>query len=65
VVFLLQDKNGNVKEITLKSCNVNNKSRENSFKNAIRRAVEKASPLPEAPDKLVFDREIIFHFRVN
>ena len=39
--------------------------RENSFKNAIRRAVEKASPLPEAPDKLVFDREIIFHFRVN
>ncbi|AYQ56358.1 TolA protein [Bathymodiolus thermophilus thioautotrophic gill symbiont] len=65
LVFLLQDKNGYVKNVTLKSCSVSNKGREKSFKNAIIRAVEKASPLPEAPDKLVFDREIIFHFKVN
>lgn len=65
LISLLQDKNGNVKNVTLKSCSISNKSREKSFKNSIIRAVEKASPLPKAPDKLVFDRKIIFHFKVN
>jgi colicin import membrane protein len=34
-------------------------------KNAIERAVYKASPSPAAPDKSVFDREILFHFKIN
>jgi colicin import membrane protein len=36
-----------------------------AFKNSIERAVYKASPLPAAPDDAVFDREILFYFRVN
>ncbi|SMN12767.1 TolA protein [Bathymodiolus heckerae thiotrophic gill symbiont] len=65
VVNISQDNNGNVKDVKLKSCNVDNKSKEKYFKNAIIRAVRKASPLPSAPDKSVFDHEIIFHFKVN
>lgn len=64
-VHILQDIGGNVKSVDLKSCNVDNKSKEKSFKNAVKRAVNKASPLPAAPDKRVFDRKIIFNFRVN
>ncbi|MBA5248195.1 MAG: cell envelope integrity protein TolA [Gammaproteobacteria bacterium] len=64
-VHILQDTGGNVKNIDLKSCNVDNKSKEKSFKNAVKRAVNKASPLPAAPDKRVFDHKIIFNFRVN
>ncbi len=64
-VHILQDTDGNVKSVDLKSCNIDNKSKVKSFKNAIKRAVNKASPLPAAPDKRVFDRKIIFNFRVN
>ncbi len=64
-VHILQDTGGNVKSVDLKSCNIDNKSKVKSFKNAIKRAVNKASPLPAAPDKRVFDRKIIFNFRVN
>ena len=32
------------------------------FKDSIRRAVYKASPLPSAPDEVVFDKELIFIF---
>ena len=35
------------------------------FKDSIRRAVYKASPLPSAPDEAVFDKELIFIFGVN
>ena len=45
--------------------NVTYLAKKKSFKNAIERAVYKASPLPKAPIKSVFDREILFHFRVN
>ncbi|MDC9714872.1 MAG: TonB C-terminal domain-containing protein [Gammaproteobacteria bacterium] len=65
VVHILQDNDGNVKNVELKSCNVDNKSKEKYFKNAIIRAVRKASPLPGAPDKGVFDSKIIFNFKVN
>lgn len=64
-VNILQDKGGNVKKVDLKSCNIDDKSKVKSFKNAIRRAVNKASPLPAAPDKSIFEHEIIFYFRVN
>ncbi len=64
-VYILQDLNGNVQSVNLQSCNVNNSAKAKVFKDAIERAVYKASPLPHAPDKSVFDREILFHFRVN
>jgi colicin import membrane protein len=64
-VHIVQDQGGVVKSVKLKSCNVNNKSRETSFKNSIIRAVNKASPLPSAPDKSLFERNIIFNFYQN
>jgi colicin import membrane protein len=64
-VHIVQDEGGIVKAVDLKSCNVDNQSKVKSFKNAIKRAVNKASPLPAAPDKRVFDKKIIFKFKVN
>ncbi len=64
-VHILQDVQGKVQSVNLQSCNIDNSAKADSFKNAIKRAVYKASPLPNAPDKSVFDREILFHFRVN
>ncbi len=64
-VYILQDLNGKVESVNLQSCNIDNNAKARSFKDAIERAVYKASPLPHAPDKSVFDREILFHFRVN
>ncbi|SFV77201.1 TolA protein [hydrothermal vent metagenome] len=61
----MQDLDGNVQSVNVQSCKIDNNARAKSFKNAIERAVYKASPLPPAPDKSVFDREILFHFRVN
>ncbi len=64
-VHILQDSDGNVQSVDIESCNIDNTLREKSFKNSIERAVYKASPLPVAPDKSVFDSEIVFHFKVN
>ncbi|MDC3317631.1 TonB C-terminal domain-containing protein [bacterium] len=64
-VYILQDLNGKVQSVNLQSCNVTNSAKAKVFKDAIERAVYKASPLPPAPDKSVYDREILFHFRVN
>ena len=64
-VHILQDVDGNVQSVNVQSCVVDNSAKSKSFKDAIERAVYKASPLPPAPDKSVFDREILFHFRVN
>ncbi|MDC9726686.1 MAG: TonB C-terminal domain-containing protein, partial [Candidatus Thioglobus sp.] len=64
-VYILQDINGKVQTVNLQSCNVENNAKSKAFKDAIERAVYKASPLPPAPDQSVFDREILFHFRVN
>jgi colicin import membrane protein len=64
-VYILQDSNGNVQSVGTQLCNVTYLAKKKSFKNAIERAVYKASPLPKAPIKSVFDREILFHFRVK
>jgi Cell division and transport-associated protein TolA (TC 2.C.1.2.1) len=64
-VHILQDVDGNVQSVNVQTCNIDNNAKAKSFKNAIERAVYKASPLPPAPDTSVFDREILFHFRVN
>ncbi len=64
-VYILQDIDGNVQSVNLHSCDIGNNAKAKSFKNSIERAVYKASPLPPAPDKDVFDREILIEFRVN
>ena len=64
-VHILQDFNGKVKMVNIQSCNIDNSTKGKAFKYAIERAVYKASPLPKAPDESVFNREILFHFRVN
>lgn len=64
-VHILQDKNGNVKGHKLKSCYIEDSSKEGSFKNAIKRAVFKASPLPPAPNEGVFNKVVVFHFKVG
>ena len=64
-VYILQDANGKVQSVNVQSCNINDSAKSKSFKNSIERAVHKASPLPTAPDASVFDKEILFHFRVN
>ena len=64
-VHILQDLNGKVESVSTKSCNVTYLAKKKPFKKSIERAVYKASPLPKAPISSVFDREILFHFRVN
>ena len=64
-VYILQDVDGNVQSVNLQSCDIDNNAKAKSFKDAIERAVYKSSPLPPAPDKRVFDQEILFHFVVN
>ena len=36
-----------------------------SFKNAVKRAIFKSSPLPLAPDGVAFDKHIVFRFKVD
>ena len=64
-VHILQDSNGKVESVSTQSCSVDYLAKKKAFKKAIERAVYKASPLPKAPIKSVFDREILFHFKVN
>ena len=64
-VYVVQDKDGNVKAVDVKNANVGNSSLGKSFKDSIERAVNKASPLPGAPDEAVFDKELYFIFSVN
>jgi len=64
-VHIMQDTQGNVKSVNVQSCSVSNKAKLKSFRDSIERAVNKASPLPSAPDKGVFESEVLFYFRVN
>jgi SH3 domain protein len=64
-VYILQDLSGKVESVSTQSCDVTHLAKKKSFKKAIERAVYKASPLPKAPISSVFDREILFHFKVN
>ena len=64
-VYVVQDRDGNVRAVDVKNANVGNSKLAKSFMNSIERAVYKASPLPGAPDDAVFDRELYFVFSVN
>jgi hypothetical protein len=64
-VRIIQSEAGDVLAVNIQECTIDNSDKAISFKNSIERAVYKASPLPIAPDKDLFDAEILFHFRVN
>ena len=64
-VYILQDLNGKVQSVNVQSCNISNSAKEKVFKDSIEHSVYKASPLPKAPIKEVFDKEILFHFSVK
>ena len=64
-VYVVQDRDGNVRAVDVKNANVGNSKLAKSFMDSIERAVNKASPLPGAPDDAVFDSEIYMLFSVN
>ena len=64
-VYVVQDRDGTVVAVDVRNANVDDSSKAKVFKDSIRRAVYKASPLPSAPDEAVFDKELIFLFGVN
>ena len=64
-VYIVQDRDGSVVAVDVRNSNVGDSKKAKVFKDSIRRAVYKASPLPSAPDEAIFDRELIFIFGVN
>jgi len=64
-VYVIQDRQGQVKAVDVRNCNVGDSSLAKSFRDSIERAVYKASPLPAAPDESVFDSEMYMLFSVN
>jgi len=69
-VFITQDRNGNVNTVEVDNCgdsimNIDANPKLNSFKNSIKKAAYKASPLPLAPSEDAFSEQIIFEFRVD
>jgi hypothetical protein len=64
-VYIVQDRDGTVVAVDVRNANVDDSSKAKVFKDSIRRAVYKASPLPSAPDEAVFDKELVIKFSVN
>jgi len=64
-VYIKQSIEGVVEAVNVQNCTLDDSDKARSFKNSIERAVYKASPLPVAPDESVFDKEVLFFFRVN
>jgi colicin import membrane protein len=64
-IYVTQDREGNVKSVSVRNANVSDSSLAKSFMDSVERAVYKSSPLPAAPDEAVFEQEIIMKFRVN
>jgi len=64
-VYIVQDRDGNVKAVDVQGLNISNNKLAKSFMDSIERAVNKASPLPGAPNEAVFDKELYFIFTVK
>ena len=64
-VYVVQDRNGNVRAVDVRNANVGDSPRAKSFMDSIERAVYKSSPLPYTSDDDIFDREIYILFSVN
>ena len=64
-VYVIQDRDGTVVAVDVRNANVDNSNKAKVFKDSIRRAVYKSSPLPLAANDEVFASEIIFTFKVK
>ena len=64
-VYVIQDRDGNVRAVDVRNAKVDDSVRAKSFMDSIERAVYKASPLPGAPNDAVFDSEIYMLFSVK
>ena len=64
-VYVVQDRNGNVRAVDVRNANVGDSPRAKSFMDSIERAVYKSSPLPYTSDDDIFDREIYILFSVK
>ncbi len=64
-VYVVQDKDGNVRAVDVKNANVGNSKSAKSFMDSIERAVYKASPFTAAPDDAVFDSQMYMLFSVK
>ena len=64
-VYIVQDRDGTVVAVDVRNANIDDSSRAKVFKDSIRRAVYKASPLPLAPSDEAFNKELIFKFGVS
>ena len=64
-VYVVQDRDGTVVAVDVRNANVDDSNKAKVFKDSIRRAVYKASPLPIAPEESIFDKELFFKFSVN
>ena len=71
-VIVHQNENGKVLTVNIQDCNTGSSDnalmaddKVRAFMNSIERAVYKASPLPIAPHKDMFDRQILFRFSAN
>ena len=64
-VEIFQNREGKILNIKFLDDNVGNGSIAKTYKNAIRRAINKSSPLPVAPEESVWDKQIIFTFEVQ
>ena len=64
-IRLKQDEYGFVEDIDIDNCIVNQNHKKPFFIKSIQKAILNASPLPAAPDKNIFESEIIFQFKVN
>jgi len=64
-VKLIQERNGIIKEVAIYNCIIDKAYKETLFKNSIKRAIYKSSPLPSTPDGMEFNEEILFKFSIN
>ncbi len=64
-VYVLQSIEGVVEAVDVQNCTLDDSEKARAFKDSIERAVYKSSPLPSAPDDAVFNKEILFRFKVN
>ena len=64
-VYVVQDRDGTIVAVDVRNSNVGDSQKAKVFKDSIRRAVYKSSPLPSAPIDEVFNKELIFVFVVN
>jgi len=64
-VFITQNRDGKILNIKFEGDNVGKGAAGKTFKDSIERAINKSSPLPVAPDKSVWDKDVRFTFSPN